>query len=258
MARPQKTGLDYFPLDCHLDKNLKAIIRKFNAEGFGVIVGLYQHIYADGYWLKWCEETAEDFALEIGVDEDILSQIVKFCVNREIFNSAIYKSNKVLTSRGIQKRYLVATERRKCKQLPLYNLINVDNNSVNVDNNPVNDNISTQSKVKESKVKETIYAFEEFWADYSFKKDKSKCEKLFSKIKEEDLIKIKETITDYVDSTNADYNDNTDSRTRRKYPATYLNSKTWDDEITKVKPKASKQTDCKLIAFASKFGDLDI
>ena len=155
MARPQKIGLDYFPMDCHLDKNLKAIIRKFGAEGIGVVVGLYQHIYSEGYWIKWCSETEEDFALEMNVDEDVLSSILEFCIKREVFNSTLYNSNKILTSRGIQKRYLNVIERRKCKQLSLYNLIDVDNNPINVDINPVNDYISTQSKEKESKEKES-------------------------------------------------------------------------------------------------------
>ena len=153
MARPQKIGLDYFPMDCHLDKNLKAIIRKFGAEGIGVVVGLYQHIYSEGYWIKWCSETEEDFALEMNVDEDVLSSILEFCIKREVFNSTLYNSNKILTSRGIQKRYLNVIERRKCKQLSLYNLIDVDNNPINVDINPVNAYISTQSKEKESKEK---------------------------------------------------------------------------------------------------------
>ena len=160
MARPQKVGIDYFPMDCHLDKNLKAIIRKFKAEGFGVVVGLYQHIYSDGYWIKWTSEVAEDFSLEIGVNEDLLSDIISFCVKREIFNSKLYKSKKVLTSRGIQKRYLNAIERRKCKHIPIYNLINDDNNSINDDN-------STQSKEKKSKEKDiyTNWDSDRLWVE---------------------------------------------------------------------------------------------
>ena len=192
MARPQKIGLDYFPMDCHLDKNLKAIIRKFGAEGFGVVIGLYQHIYSEGYWMKWCSETAEDFALEISVEEDVLSSVLDFCIKREIFNSSIYKTEKVLTSRGIQKRYLNAIERRKCQQLPLYNLINVDINAVNVDNNPVNVDISTQSKVKkrkEKKSKEYIptWLCSETWDD--FKELRKKLKKPMTERAEKGIIK---------------------------------------------------------------------
>lgn len=154
MARPQKIGLDYFPLDCSPDKKLKAIIRKFGAEGFGVVVGLFQHVYSEGYFVKWTNDFAEDFALEMNVDECVLDDVLSFCIKREMFNAQLFKTKKILTSTGIQKRYLLATERRKCSQINHHNLINVDNNSLNAGDNEVNDIISTQSKVKKSKVKE--------------------------------------------------------------------------------------------------------
>jgi hypothetical protein len=74
---------------------------------------------------------------------------------------------KILTSSGIQKRYVEAIKRRKEITIEeSYWLIDVPDISgvavfyssleVNVDINSINDDISTQSKVKESKVKKTI------------------------------------------------------------------------------------------------------
>ncbi len=216
MARPQKIGLDYFPMDCFLDKNLKTVIRKFNAEGFGVIVGLYQHIYSEGYYVTWNDEIAEDFAFEFGVDEKTLTDIIEFCVKRNVFNSDIYNTNKVLTSRGIQKRYLLATERRKCKQLLKFNLVNVDINPTKEELmhainpvNPVNDYISTQSKEKESKEKES---------KEKESKEKNKENKIDSSNNSN-----KEAINEIVDYLN--------SKTGKKYRSST------DDTVSKIKAR---------------------
>lgn len=44
MARPQKVGLDYFELDCHMDEKIELIEAEFGLKGFAVIVKLYQSI----------------------------------------------------------------------------------------------------------------------------------------------------------------------------------------------------------------------
>ena len=69
----------------------------------------------------------------------------------------------------------------------------------------------------------TIYSFDEFWNAYGKKVDRAKCEKLYSKVKEDDRAKIKQHVPKYVASTpDVQY---------RKNPQTYLNGKCWNDEI---------------------------
>ena len=52
MARPMKDGVDYFPLDVNVDKKFRLVEAKFGIVGFGVIVKLFQLIYAEnGYFL---------------------------------------------------------------------------------------------------------------------------------------------------------------------------------------------------------------
>jgi hypothetical protein len=169
MARPQKIGLDYFPMDCHPDKKLKAVIRKFGAEGFGVVVGLFQHIYSEGYFVKWTNDFAEDFSLEMNVDESIMDDVLSFCMKRDIFDNDLFKKKRILTSSGIQKRYLLATERRKCSQVDNHNLVNVDNNPIDDGINEVNDDDSTQSKVNKSKVNDIYTNWDEkrLWDEIS-------------------------------------------------------------------------------------------
>ena len=52
MARPNKQGVDYFPLDIHLDDKFKFIEIKYKLEGFAIVIKLLQRMYEHGYWCK--------------------------------------------------------------------------------------------------------------------------------------------------------------------------------------------------------------
>ena len=164
MARPIKSGLDYFPLDCVLDDKIKLIEAEFGLKGFAVIIKLYQKIYAEqGYYCKWTKEIALLFTKENGLNGNVVLRIIKSAIYRGIFDKNMYERFSILTSIGIQKRYLEAASRRKAVFVnPEYLLIshtllpqNVSTNSVNVDNNKVSANTNPQRKVKKSKVKES-------------------------------------------------------------------------------------------------------
>lgn len=160
-----KSGIDFFPLDTYIDKKLELIEAEFGIKGFGIVVRLYQQIYGqEGYYLEWTKEVALLFSHKIGEGESVVSEIVRASIQRGIFDQKIFEEYGVLTSHGIQKRYFEIVKRRKNLE------INGDILLVNADSLPVdvcikrknasisekNVNISEQSKVKESKVKESI------------------------------------------------------------------------------------------------------
>lgn len=154
MARPEKQGLDYFPLDVNIDDKVKLIEAKFGLIGFAVLVKLWQIIYENSYFIKWTERELLLYKNRINVDINLINDVINESVKWGLFDETLYRKYLVLTSRGIQKRYLEAVKRRKnvVMESP-YVLINpsdFDNVSVvNVDINPVNDDISTQRKEKE-------------------------------------------------------------------------------------------------------------
>lgn len=166
MARPIKTGTDYFPLDVELDIKMDFVESRYGNDGFSTIIKLWQKIYAEnGYYCKWDNDIAVLFAFKKAnnIDIDKLDGIIKLALEKELFDKNIYEKYGVLTSAGIQKRYLLITERRKkvvingdylLIDIPT-NSINVYINEVNVDINSKNVDINTQSKVKESKGKES-------------------------------------------------------------------------------------------------------
>ncbi|KAA0944107.1 DUF4373 domain-containing protein [Sporosarcina sp. ANT_H38] len=168
MARPQKRGLDYFPLDVDIDQDdkIQLVEALHGMTGFSVVIKLLMRIYKEGYYYEWGEMEHLLFSRRVNVDINTLTKIVNDCIKYGIFNKGIYETYKVLTSAGIQERYFEATKRRKnvtvVNQYMLINdvkKVNVDINEVNVDingdicNTPFT--LTPQSKVKERKVNQS-------------------------------------------------------------------------------------------------------
>ena len=113
MARNKKQGVDYFPLDVHIDNKLKFIKIKYGIEGYGIIICVLQHIYSQGFYCEWSEDDMFLFADEIKTDPEKLDQIIKYAIEREFFNKDKFNEYEILTSKGIQKRYKEIVRRRK-------------------------------------------------------------------------------------------------------------------------------------------------
>lgn len=161
MARPTKKGLDYFPLDVDILSDLKVrrIIKACGKEAVHILVALLANIYRDeGYYVLWDDDLAFLVADEVGTKEGTVEELVKKAVQVKFFDKDIFDKYSVLTSKGIQNRYILATKERKKVELEfkylLTNEVNRSNISINGRNNSVNQGNNQQSKVKESKVKE--------------------------------------------------------------------------------------------------------
>lgn len=162
MARPQKEGLDYFPLDVDIDQDDKiALIEaRYGIVGFGVVIRLFMKVYKRSYFYEWTEKEQLLFSRRVNVDIKVINEIIKDCLKWEIFDKSMYEKHRVLTSRGIQRRYLKAADRRQSVQIRSAHIllgddeVNAYKNIVIVDNNlsPNNNDvgINPQSKVKNS------------------------------------------------------------------------------------------------------------
>ena len=161
MARPMKQGLDYFPLDVNHDDKMKMIEAKYEVAGFGIVIKMWQIIYDNGYFIKWTERELLLYKNRINADINLINDVINECLKWDIFNKEMFDKYKILTSSGIQKRYVEAIKRRKEITIEeSYWLIDVPDISgvavfyssleVNVDINSINDDISTQSKVKKT------------------------------------------------------------------------------------------------------------
>ena len=159
-----KSGIDYFPLDVRLDDKFELIEAEFGLTGFGVVVRLLQEIYGKhGYYIEWTTEVALLFARKVGLGGGVVSEIIEASIRRGMFDKEKYDKYRVLTSRGIQRRYFEAVSRRKVLEVD-YNILlvnvaqicpNADIRAKNVDIFSENVNISEQSKEEKSKVKKS-------------------------------------------------------------------------------------------------------
>ncbi|WP_295249675.1 conserved phage C-terminal domain-containing protein [Veillonella sp.] len=172
MARPLKNGLDYYPLnvDFFSDIKVRRLLKAGGSQSISIIIALLGNIYRDeGYYMRWDNDMPFLIADLVGVTEGAVMETVNKAVLIGFFHAGLFERYKILTSKGIQARYLEAVSRRRqvfliknylLLDVNVYNNVVLDevidsDNGVNVDNNSVNVCRSTQSKVKESKVKES-------------------------------------------------------------------------------------------------------
>lgn len=169
MARPRKQGIEYFSLDVVMDDKFDVIEAQHGIVGFGVLIKMYQKIYSEGYYYEWTEREQLLFSSKIKVDKDIVMDIINDALKWGIFDLDVYEAHEVLTSKGIQSRYVAVTYKRAAVEMEKgHLLIDVSDRSnitltgvsdiQNPDTTIDTDIPSTQSKVKvkESKVKKEI------------------------------------------------------------------------------------------------------
>lgn len=166
MVRPRKAGIDYFPIDVYMDQDDKVqmIEAIHGIAGFGLLVRLLMKIYQEGYYYEWTEKEQILFSKRVNVDINEVNAFINSCIEWEVFDPKIYEKYKILTSKGIQKRFLEAAKRRNSisliKEYLLLHLddikdfnqiVIVDINEVNVDINEENADIGTQ-RIEENRI----------------------------------------------------------------------------------------------------------
>ncbi|NSB15941.1 Lin1244/Lin1753 domain-containing protein [Clostridium beijerinckii] len=186
MARPVKEGLSYFPFDVDFfsDRKIKILKSRYGADGITLYMYLLCEVYkSNGYYL----ETDDDFLYIISDDLNMsyekIRQIMNFLLERSLFDDTLFKSDKVLTSIGIQRRFQEAIKSRASKrtveitkfwlleknETQSFIKVNLnpnksENNSNKSENNSSKSEINdtkkskvNKNKVKESKVDNNIF-----------------------------------------------------------------------------------------------------
>lgn len=154
MARPIKQGLSYFPFDVSFfsDRKVRKIIRGCGPGSPTILICLLCNIYEDqGYYILWDEELPFDIADTVGVSEGAVKELIKKAVDVDFFDKEMFEKEHILTSRGIQSRFIESTRKRKDVTIKKEYWIISGDNSVNDVNNPVNDVNNEQRKEKKSK-----------------------------------------------------------------------------------------------------------
>lgn len=233
MARPVKTGLEYFPLDVNTDDKLELIEAEHGLQGFAIVIKLWQKIYSNGYFIEWNEDIELLFSRRINSEKTLINSVITSCFHRNLLEKTMYDKYGILTSTGIQRRFFNVCKQSKRSSVTAieeYLLVFTEFTDIITELTRINPEISTQSKEKESKVKESNISFDFFWNLYDKKiGDKSKLSKKWEKLKDEE----RQAAIDYIPRYKASQPD----KKYRKNPETFLNNKSWNDELISSSPK---------------------
>lgn len=136
MGRNNKIALQYFPVDATIlrDTKIRRLTRKY-PRGVEFYIYLLAAIYSDkGYYLPLDEETIFDIADDMRMEEAEVTEMMNFCLNENIglFDRELRDQYNILTSRGIQKRYLetIRQLKRKVTIDPKFLLVDDESNFV--------------------------------------------------------------------------------------------------------------------------------
>ena len=246
MARRIKKGLDYFPFDVNFFNDIK--VRKLIKYQGGKAVAIYAHllcnIYQNGYYLVWDDELPFIISEVTGYDEAYIQEAIKCCMNIGLFSKKLFENEKIITSKGIQLRYEEVCKLCKRKDIVSeYNLISSEETSISSEETPIKSEFSTQRKEKKRKVNkipplppkgDDVYSFDDFWDDYDKKRgDKQKLIRKWDKLSDRDKLLIRDYIPKYKEAE--------PDKQYRKDPQTFLNNKSWNDELIEKKHAGSKE-----------------
>lgn len=122
MARPDKQGIDYFPvdLDFDLDDRLSLSIAELGNRGALLYISLLSYIYKDGYFKEWNEEVQLRFVHRYKAyefDSTFVSDGLNILLKWGLFDKGIYSQYLLLTSRRIQSTWLEATRKRNKRKI---------------------------------------------------------------------------------------------------------------------------------------------
>ena len=153
MARPVKLGLDYFPTDTDILKNIKIrkLIRKYRELGFVLYLQLLTDIYRNSYFIELSDEYIFDLADQFHKRDKTILEMIDFMVEVDLFNKNL-RNSLILTSPSIQKRYFTVkgNSYKGLEKDLLYILI-----PFSTEKPPVISGETPQRKGKKSKVKES-------------------------------------------------------------------------------------------------------
>lgn len=112
MGRNRKLGLDYFPMDVDFfqDIRIRKLIKYQGGKAVTVYALLLCIIYKQGYYVRWDDELPFIISEQTGFEEAYIQEVFKCCLIVGLFSKELYDSDKVITSKGIQKRWIKLTD----------------------------------------------------------------------------------------------------------------------------------------------------
>jgi len=136
MANKARIGLEHFPLgtDFFDDKKVQRLVIYYGGNGIMVYTNILCYIYSRGYYAVIDNDLTSSIIRHTGLLEGDIMDLIGYMVMEGFFDSGIYNEHSVLTSKDIQKRYLLALKMSRRKG---FQTINVQYWVNNVQNTPI-------------------------------------------------------------------------------------------------------------------------
>lgn len=155
MARPKKQGSSYFPLDCDfmLDEKVVPIKVRMGTQGIAALIALMCAVYRNGYYLEWSERLTMKIANDISTTPEVVEETITLLIKYGFFDRQMAQEQQILTSKGIQRRYLAIKKGRIDTSTIPHWLIVDDKTPIMDDRNPVSVAKTPSNKIKEKEIK---------------------------------------------------------------------------------------------------------
>ena len=132
MARPIKDGVSYWPFDVDMleDRKFKLIRAEFGIKGAYIALVILNSVYKDnGYYKRWDDDDCLMMSEDVGdgCSPQLVRVVLNGCVRRGLFDESRFQTFGILTSAGIQRRFLqmVKNSREKIVFIKEYLLIDL-------------------------------------------------------------------------------------------------------------------------------------
>lgn len=114
MVKANKKGLTYYPMSTEIEDDNKILkLEMRHRRGFEFITKLWSFIYSHGCYVEWDEIEKIKFCRNKGFNSEDADDLLGHCFDLNILDRKLYRLYNVLTSSGIQKRYMQITKRWK-------------------------------------------------------------------------------------------------------------------------------------------------
>ena len=219
------------------DEKIKFLLRKHGLIGYGLFWAIIEDLYNNANALQSdYEGIAYDYRIEIEVVKSVINDFDLFVFDGETFGSL-----------SVQKRIDERDSKSvKARESAHKRWTNANAMQTQCDSNAIKESKGKEikekkvNKVKETKVNIVDDKFEDWYLWYDNRKNKEKAQTIWNTLTEQEKDLALRCVQDYVNST--------PDKQFRKHPTTYLNQKSFNDEITirntnnsKVAPKVTGQ-----------------
>lgn len=109
MARPLKSGLEYFPHDCDAsnDEKIESLVSVCGLVGYAFYFKMLERIYRTSTGeLDLSDSLTRSIIIKkIGLSEKKFDKILETCLKLKLFDEDLFKIRKSVSSNGIQRRF---------------------------------------------------------------------------------------------------------------------------------------------------------